>query len=469
DMIKSFYSKEVIKLKKIINLFILTFAIFLIGNISVNAASLTFDGDKSITGGSTGSNDIIITLGTEKIKKVEFTVGSTDSSIVSLSLTKNLSLAGNISLNKSSLELNTDGYFTTGTVLATLKITNNSTTNTSTTIKITNVVFYDENDNIINGVDYSKDINLNQATTKVKSKNANLTNLSVSSGTLSPAFNASISNYKVINLRDTIKSVTINTTCDRCNVTIRCESGCTNYNNQIKPELIIGKNILSISTTSEDGSDNKEYNLIIYRGETTDNSAFLQNLEVTDFILNEKFDTKILDYTLTVPNDTTSLNILATPEDENAKVEIKNSEDLMVGENVVTITITSAETKDKKIYNITITRLDVDEVMVTTTPAVIETTNKSNKTLLIIIISIISLVIIATAGYFIFRKKKNRGNPEIITDEKEIEKNNGNTEIEIKENDLIADLNITDSKTKPSVDEALADLMNTKEIILNEE
>lgn len=473
NMIKLFYSKEVVKLKKTIKLIIYTLFICLIGIINVNAASLSFDGDRIVAGGNTGSNDIVINVGSEQLKKVEFTVSVTDSSLVALTLTKNSSLAGDVNLSKSTLNIvGEDSYFTSGSV-ATLRITNNNLVNTATTTKIiiSNIVFTDKEGKTTTGTDFTKEITLTPgATTKPKSNNAKLTGLSLSSGSLTPEFNGATTSYKVFNLKDTIKSVTITTKCDLCNVKIKCETGCTNYNNQNKPELIIGKNILQISTISEDGSNNSEYELIIYRGETTDNSPFLANLEIEDFKLLEKFIKDNLDYTLTVPNDTESLNIIATPEDEYAKVEIKGADNLIIGENVITITITSSETSDKKIYNITVTRLEEGEVMTTTQPVITPISKKDNQTLLIVIISVVSLAIIGVAGYFIFRKKKQKkGKPETITDEGKIKPTVNQTEVEVRENDLIDDLNITEEKTKPTVDEALADLMSTKEIIFKEE
>ena len=78
------------------------------------------------------------------------------------------------------------------------------------------------------------------------------------------------------------------------------------------------------------------------------NSPYLKDLVVEGFDLTEKFDKENLDYTLSVPYDTTILEIAALPEDENAEVEIKGNDNLIVGENVITITVTSAETQDKK-------------------------------------------------------------------------------------------------------------------------
>lgn len=463
-------------MKKVIKLTIYVLFLYIFNILNVNAASLTFDGDKTISGSNTGSNDIMITVSSEeKIRKVEFSIEVSDSSLVVLNLSKESSLAGEANVSKSSLSIaDSESFFTSGKI-ANLRITNNNliSTNITTKIKITDIVFTNEDGDEINGTDYSKDITLVPGTTsKPKSTNAKLTGLSVSVGNLTPEFNSSETSYKVYNVRDTVKSLTITTKCDMCNVTIKCDSGCTNYLNQNKPELVVGKNILKISTISEDGSNTSEYDLIIYRGETTDNSPFLKDLSVENFTLAEKFDKEELDYTLTVPYETEALNIIATPEDENAKVEIKGLENLIVGENVVTITVTSAETQDKKIYNITVVRSEVEETTTSTEPVVIAPGPKknNNKTLLIVIISVVCLAIIGLAAYFIFGKKKiKKGKPEKINNKKEKKLDISKTEPEVRGDDLINELNLTSEKTKPSVDDALADLMSTKEVILKEE
>ncbi|MDD2208354.1 MAG: cadherin-like beta sandwich domain-containing protein [Bacilli bacterium] len=462
-------------MKKITKIYLISLIACFLGVMNVRAGSLSFDGDKTIKGGSTGVNDIVINVGNKEIKAVEFTVSTTNPSLVTMTLEKSASLGGTASLSKTILSPAGEGFLTNG-VIATLSIKDNNilTSGTITAIKIENIVFTYSDDTTKEGTSYSKNITLSPSettTTRVKSSSAKLTSLTLSAGNLSPSFNGSVTSYKVLNLKDTIKNVTITPKCDMCNIKIICELGCTNYTNQNRPELIIGKNTLKIETISEDGNNVSEYDLIIYRGETTDNSAFLEKLEVEDFKISEKFDKESLDYTLTVPNDTTLLNIVATAEDEAATVDIKGADNLQVGENVITITITSSETKDKKIYNITVTRLDIDEVMVTTTkPADESDSEKDDKTLLIIIIAVVSLAIIGLAGYFIFRKKKpKKGKKEKITKDEKIEMPEAKTEVDVKEEDLITDLNITDEKTKPTVDEALADLMTTKEIIFKEE
>ncbi len=473
-------------MKKLIKLIIFLMAISFYGGINVNAAKLTFDGDNTIS--KEGTENIILDRGSDEITQVKFQITIDDATKATLGLTENKELAvGTVSLGNSILNGTGEGWvFSKDGVIAILNITNknNMGSDVKVTLKITNVEFtLKDKEEVLKGpqYDYSKEITLKPITTttttteKPKSNNASLTGITFSSGTLTPAFETNTKAYKVFGIKDTIKSVTINPKCDNCSFTISCESGCTNFANQQKPNLEIGKNVIKIATISESGTNNLEYTFTVYRGETTDNSAFLKELSLEELKLNEKFDKNILDYTVSVDYDITDIKLKATPEDSTAKVEIKGNNNLIVGDNVITITITSAETGDKKIYNITVTRLEEGKEVEKTNLATTATIKKDNKTLLIIIISVVALAIIGLSAYFIFFKKKNKDkknkngkNPEIISDEGEIKKGISETEIEIKENELREDLNVLEEKDKPAtVDEALADLMTTKEIILN--
>ena len=62
-------------------------------------------------------------------------------------------------------------------------------------------------------------------------------------------------------------------------------------------------------------------------------------------------------YTLTVSNDVTSINVSATAEDAKAKVSGTGKHDLKVGENTITVVIT-AENGSKNNINVKVTRKD---------------------------------------------------------------------------------------------------------------
>lgn len=169
------------------------------------------------------------------------------------------------------------------------------------------------------------------------------------------------------------------------------------------------------------------------------------------------------------------------------KVEIKGNENLKIGENVITITVTSSETKEIKIYNITVTRKDFEASSSTTTKAILapDIKKKSNSNvLLIVIISVIGAAIIGVSAYFIFRKPKdknknnkdnNGGTPELADDMPILRKSEDERldDTEINDNELEDELNIIENNEgvddAPSIDDALRDLMVTKRLELTDD
>lgn len=86
---------------------------------------------------------------------------------------------------------------------------------------------------------------------------------------------------------------------------------------------------------------------------STDSS--LAVLAVEEGTISPEFSKDIKEYTMEVPNEVTVLNITATPNDSNAKVEISGNLELIEGENTVTVTVV-AEDGSKTDYIIKVTR-----------------------------------------------------------------------------------------------------------------
>ena len=292
--------------------------------------------------------------------------------------------------------------------------------------------------------------------TKVDIKGFSLTN----KATMKPAYSKDVKEYKIYINKDTIKQVTIMPQYEEgvsgVQLEVECTLGCTPDTSALnKLNLIVGKNEANFSLISEDGKTKETYKFIIYRGPTTDGSNLLADLSLEGYNINEKFDKSNLDYTVTIPYTVENLNVIATPEDENADVSIKGNEKLVVGENVITITVTSTETMEKKIYNITATREEFvpeEENTTVVTPKIekdepSESTNNNNTKLLIIIGGISSLIIIISAYFIFFYKGKKRKSavPEIASIE--------------HSNELI-----NEEKEPTTVDDALLDLMQTKSL-----
>lgn len=345
------------------------------------------------------------------------------------------------------------------------------------------------------------------ATTQPKlSSNANITGLTISVGTLSPAFQEGERNYTITGIKDTINSITFNPTCDNCTFTYTCKENCSvsqTKNNKILLEE--GANIIKIVTDSQDQKNSNEYTFTVYRGEIEQPSAYLKDLSIKDVAISPKFDSLLNDYTAKVDKDVEKLEINYTLEDPKATIEIKGADKLKDGENTITITVTSSDSKSKQVYTIVVTREDIcdpekedcdkDEAK---SEQKIEK-KKTNKVWLIVLLSVVGLAIIVGSWFLLFKKKKNKNEKNdkndknnksskgeklknLIVDPEEDEESEetelAESEKDPLENDLLDPVDeesvseqepeIIKPKIKPSVDDALEDLMKTKEIELKD-
>ena len=453
---------KVSKLKTLLY-FLGVFALF--ATISVEAAQISITKSSEKTDKNVAKYEVYLDASDGEISNKTLKIQTSSSNIK-----QNIRIADNV----NDVICNSDGVCALqGTYSTKFKILEISVENTGQT--------NEENFTISASIDgignvSSDPINLEgkqekQSTTnKIQSSNAEVTNFafSVSSATLSPEFTLESRSYTVSGIKDTVNSITISTTCENCITKFVCLENCSiaeNKNNRIMLEH--GANEIELTTTSEDGKNTETYNFIIYRGEIEEPSAYLKDLNIEGIKLDTKFDMLLNDYTTTVDLQTEKLEIKYELEDPEAKVEIKGADKLVEGENIITITVTSSDGKSKQVYTITVTKEDIcdpeteecEEKPQVTTP--IEK-KKKKKTLIIIIIATLALLIIGISGYFIFRNKKNEKNDK--GNKKDSGKNN--EEIKIIEPDEQQE-EIIQPKTKPSVDDALEDLMRTKEIELN--
>ena len=456
------------KFKKLCIFTILMF----MGVFRVDALSFSVSGSSQVPTNVDGEFAVNIKTDGEKPEKINLILDY-DNTKIKLTEDKSNNLGYATVINDNNIWITkTAKDFEDGNIIK-FKVTNISSASESTSIKVKNIVvdgaaLEDENSTEISKEVYLKYVEA--TTTRAKNTSAKLTNFTVKNATFKPAFSQSIKDYKIYVNKDTIKQITINPSYEQSGVTLEvtCKVGCTSHTDlPNKLDLVMGKNEAEFVFTSEDGKTKETYNFIIYRGATTDGSSKLASLTVEGLELKEKFNKDVLDYTLEVPFETEKVNVIATAEDENADVQIKGNENLQVGDNVVTITVTSAESEEKKIYNITIKRNEFapENDNTTTTVPVNKTDDekKDNSTLLIILIALGGTIIIGLAAYFIFFKK----------DKKDKGKNNDKKkEISVKEKaggeGIIESPQIDEEKEPTTVDDALRDLMQTKELEIKE-
>ena len=356
--------------------------------------------------------------------------------------------------------------FTDGESIASFLIKNISLDSGNTTIKLKNITFKKGNEIVGTADEVSKRVNLVYSTTtttvtttmRAKNTSAKVKNITFKNATMKPSFNKEQKDYKLYT-KDTIRQLVINYDTEESGVvlTSKCNLGCSipeSSNNII--QIVQGKNEVEFTFTSEDGKNSEVYNFTIYRGETTDGSNKLSSLSVKDFTLNEEFNNEVLDYTLTVPFSEESITVDAAPEDAAADVKIKGADKLEVGENTITITVTPTdEDSEVKIYNIKVTREEFAPVEENQTPnEITDDKQEKNSNILIIVIVVIGLLIIGVSAYFIFFYKPKKKKPTMLEETTDLPK--------VKSASVIDQT--FEEKEPTSIEDALEDLMKTKEI-----
>lgn len=441
------------------------------GIINVNAASLEITGVSTLKTDENGKYEIKLKdVGSDEFTQVEFEVAY-DSNLIKFegNESSDYSTTPNYSGNKAFI-VSANNY--KDGVIGAFNITNLSGENATTSFVIKNIKFKKGDVEVGTATDYSKTLTLRQGvtttTTRPKNTSASVTSLSFKNATMKPAFNQSIHEYKLYT-KDTIRQVTLFYTTLETGVTLKseCTVGCTvSSQSDTIIQTIQGKNEVIFKFTSEDEKNTEEYKFIIYRGETTDGSNKLAGLNIKDYNINEQFDENTLDYTASVPYEVENLEINATAADENAKVEIKGNNNLKVGENVITITVTPTDEENEiKIYNITVIREEYvsEEPTSEFVPGAIDKKDNSNI-ILIILIVLVSLTIIGIAAYLIFFNKKKNKKDKL---DKNVDQVDDKTE-ELEELPKVKETSIIDSafeeKEPTSVEDALDDLMKTKDI-----
>ncbi|MEK7764039.1 MAG: cadherin-like beta sandwich domain-containing protein, partial [Nitrospirota bacterium] len=152
--------------------------------------------------------------------------------------------------------------------------------------------------------------------------NNSLQNLTVSPGTLSPAFTASTTSYSV-NVGSGINSVTVTATLQDTNATMTI-NGQTTTSGQartITPLNGPGLNtLITIVVTAPNGSQ-KIYFVTVNRDALGGNNN-LQSLSVSPGGLNEPFNANTTSYTVNVGSSVNSVTVTATAQDAGATVSI---------------------------------------------------------------------------------------------------------------------------------------------------
>ena len=198
------------------------------------------------------------------------------------------------------------------------------------------------------------------------SSNNNLDTLTVTPGSLNPAFAPSTVDY-TLNVATTDNSVTVTATLQDANATMQINGQgiSSGQPREINPLLPPGENTpITIAVTAQNG-DNNEYKITVIRPLPSSDDK-LKALSAVPGNLDLPFDANVIAYTvIDIPPGTTTVSVTATKSDVNA-VMVIGSEiipagvetgqvSVQVGINAtVTIVVTAQNGVDSETYTVTV-------------------------------------------------------------------------------------------------------------------
>lgn len=173
-----------------------------------------------------------------------------------------------------------------------------------------------------------------------------LKGIKFSAGELKPKFDPKTTEYKLVVPKDMAKIT----------LTGEVKNGLTVTGNLKDKEINPGINKFTLSVKAKDDTK-KDYIINVIRQK---DDAYLSSLSLSSGAFN--FDKKTFNYETTVVYDTTNVDVRAVAETQNSKVEITGGKNLQVGENLISIKVTS-ETESENTYKIKLIRLKEDETL----------------------------------------------------------------------------------------------------------
>jgi len=196
------------------------------------------------------------------------------------------------------------------------------------------------------------------------STDATLSNLVLSSGTLSPAFSGATSSYTAtVSTATTSIAVTPTTNDGTATLTVNGTSQSSGTASSAIP-LAIGNNTITVVVTAQDGTTTQTYTTTVTRPASTD--ASLAGLTISSGTLSPSFSSPTTAYTVSVGNTVTSLTITPAVNDATATVTVNGtavtnggpsgSIALNVGGNTITTKVTAQDGVTTQTYTITVTR-----------------------------------------------------------------------------------------------------------------
>ncbi len=176
-----------------------------------------------------------------------------------------------------------------------------------------------------------------------KSSNKNLSSLSIEGVEITPEFNKETTQY----------TATVDGDVTELKIDAKAEDSKAEVTVEGNEDLQEGDNVIKVKVTAEDNTT-RTYFITVKKGEgtLTDDSLKLSSLTIERVNFEGAFSPDTYTYELPLNTYVDSLKITATPNQADATVEIIGNSNFQIGENVVTILVTSADGTETATYQI---------------------------------------------------------------------------------------------------------------------
>jgi alpha-tubulin suppressor-like RCC1 family protein len=202
-------------------------------------------------------------------------------------------------------------------------------------------------------------------TRSVPSTDANLSNLTISSGTPTPAFASGTINY-TDSVANAVTSITVTPTVSESHATVKVNTVTVASGSPSGAiSLSVGANTITVVVTAQDTTTTKTYTVTVTRA-VPSTDANLSNLTISSGTLTPAFASGTISYTDNVTNAVTSFTVTPTVNESHATIKVNTvtvasgapsgAISLSVGANAITVVITAQDTTTTKTYTVTVTR-----------------------------------------------------------------------------------------------------------------
>ena len=191
------------------------------------------------------------------------------------------------------------------------------------------------------------------------SDNADLGDLTISSGTLSPQFSSSDITYTA-SVDNSVTQVTVTPTVSDSSATITVNGNTvTSGTGHILTGLTVGEpNTVTVIVTAQD-STTKTYIITLTRAASLSDNADLGDLTISSGTLSPQFSSSVTAYTASVDNSVTQVTVTPTVSDSSATITVNGNTVTSGTGHILTGPVTvivTAQDSTTKTYIITLTR-----------------------------------------------------------------------------------------------------------------